>query len=208
LTSANSTTCPAPCLGHTKPLPQFQPLSSVFGVVVGLTATQVYQKIGGNVYANHLREPDKYQNACALRLSYALNMSTGHEIPYKEGVTVSGDTNNDGVKEWYFLTVEAIVEYLNITYGNCTQTTTDDLRGLKSQVNQLTDRLAQYENPKNSKNSSKPPSSDFPKLPKTQSLRESSGKKPGGQFGHEGTTLRVAFLNLMEGQTSTLPLGR
>jgi transposase len=67
----------------------------------------------------------------------------------------------------------------------------DENRGLKSQVCQLTDRLAKYENPKNSKNSSKPPSSDFPKFPKTQSLRESSGKKPGGQFGHDGTTLKM-----------------
>jgi len=64
-------------------------------------------------------------------------------------------------------------------------------RGLKTKVNQLEGRLAGYENPKNSKNSSKPPSSDFPKLPKTQSLRKSSGKKPGGQFGHDGTTLKM-----------------
>jgi transposase len=62
---------------------------------------------------------------------------------------------------------------------------------LEHEVVRLTDRLAKYENPKNSKNSSKPPSSDFPKLSKTQSLRESSGKKPGGQIGHEGTTLRM-----------------
>ncbi|MCL6101624.1 MAG: IS66 family transposase [Bacteroidetes bacterium] len=62
---------------------------------------------------------------------------------------------------------------------------------LEHEVVRLTGRLAKYENPKNSKNSSKPPSSDFPKLPKTQSLRESSGKKPGGQIGHEGTTLRM-----------------
>jgi len=62
---------------------------------------------------------------------------------------------------------------------------------LEAEVIRLTDRLAKYENPKNSKNSSKPPSSDFPNLPKTQSLRESSGKKPGGQFGHDGTTLKM-----------------
>ena len=65
---------------------------------------------------------------------------------------------------------------------------------LEHEVVRLTDRLAKYENPKNSRNSSKPPSSDFPKLPKTQSLRESSGKKPGGQFGHEGTTLRMVTI--------------
>ena len=62
---------------------------------------------------------------------------------------------------------------------------------LKNNVHQLTNSLAKYETPKNSKNSNKPPSSDFPKQKHTKSLREPSGKKPGGQLGHEGTTLRT-----------------
>ena len=51
-------------------------------------------------------------------------------------------------------------------------------------------RLAKYEHPKNSNNSSIPPSKDENR-PKRKSLRESSGLKPGGQKGREGNTLKM-----------------
>ncbi len=52
-------------------------------------------------------------------------------------------------------------------------------------------RLAKYENPKNSRNSSLPPSKDENRPAKNQSLGTPSGKKTGGQKGREGKTLEM-----------------
>ena len=54
----------------------------------------------------------------------------------------------------------------------------------------LKERLAKYENPKNSRNSSIPPSKDENR-PKRKSLREKTGRKPGGQKGNTGKTLKM-----------------
>lgn len=68
-----------------------------------------------------------------------------------------------------------------------------DLRGLvdysfalQAEVRRSRDTAAQ-----NSTNSSRPPSTDREK-PAPKSLREKSGRKPGGQSGHPGSTLPSA----------------
>ena len=66
---------------------------------------------------------------------------------------------------------------------------------LESQIKELTARLIALESRlnQNSRNSSRPPSTDYfvKEKPKPKSLRKPSGKKPGGQEGHQGTTLEM-----------------
>lgn len=62
---------------------------------------------------------------------------------------------------------------------------------LRAIVEDLLERVNKLQNRKNSNNSSIPPSKDENRPRKTKSLRRSSGKKPGGQKGHKGSTLHM-----------------
>ena len=86
------------------------------------------------------------------------------------------------------------------------ETLIDIIMVFQEQVQTLTKRVAELEEQikKNSRNSSKPPSSDGPAKPRTKSLRKQSQKKTGGQQGHKGHTLKK--VNDPE-NTIVLPLG-
>lgn len=75
------------------------------------------------------------------------------------------------------------------------------IEALTQKVAELTEKLN-----KNSSNSSKPPSSDgLKKKPvnKNRSLREKSGKNPGGQEGHTGSYLAVPKADIIENHMHT-----
>ena len=62
----------------------------------------------------------------------------------------------------------------------------DYIKQLEDRIKHLEGRLA-----KNSRNSSKPPSTDGLEKPKPKSLRPRGKRKPGGQKGHKGHTLSM-----------------
>ena len=88
------------------------------------------------------------------------------------------------------MTKDEIIEQLLQQIDSLTETVTAQT-ALIAQLNQTIQELKEQLN-KNSKNSSKPPSSDGYKKPSPKSLRKPSGKKPGGQRGHEESHLAMA----------------
>ena len=62
---------------------------------------------------------------------------------------------------------------------------------LTEKIAELTARLEEKNHKKNSGNSSTPPSNDRFEKPAPRSLREKSGRKPGGQPGHKGNGMKL-----------------
>ncbi len=91
---------------------------------------------------------------------------------------------------------ESVINMFQQTIANLTETIEKQgeiICEQKKRIEELEDQNAVLKGrvKKDSSNSSKPPSTDGFKKPKTYSTREKSEKKPGGQAGHAGHTLKI-----------------
>ena len=83
-------------------------------------AKDVFTEIGGKVKLNY--DIGVFNNACATRISKALNFSLGnHEIPFFKTKDSDGNdivqVSSGGKKLWYIYRVKALVDYLTNNYG-------------------------------------------------------------------------------------------
>lgn len=83
-------------------------------------AGKVFTDIGGKVKLNY--DIGVFKNACATRVSKALNFSMGdHEIPFFKTEGADGNdivqVSSGGKKRWYIYRVNALIKYLSMTYG-------------------------------------------------------------------------------------------
>jgi transposase len=89
-----------------------------------------------------------------------------------------------------YFTLHQTKNYLNADKKRIAELETK-VAQLEAIIMQLLEKIETLTHSKNSRNSSVAPSQDENRPLKNQSLRSSSGKKTGGQLGHEGTTLKM-----------------
>lgn len=90
--------------------PNFLPMKKSFADVLGDgTLGAVADKIGGHV--KHNINTKVFENACPIRMSYALNQN-GFRIPHVKDKTSSGTDH-----QWYFYKVLDLKDFLFSTFG-------------------------------------------------------------------------------------------
>ena len=89
--------------------------------------------------------------------------------------------------------ISALIQKMEMLTGRVQQLEVleKENKELRKEVIYLKNRLSKYEHPKNSNNSSIPPSQDENRPKRNQSLREKTGRSPGGQKGRKGNTLKM-----------------
>jgi hypothetical protein len=94
-------------------------------------AATVFTEIGGKVKLNY--DIGVFANACATRISKALNFSeVGHEIPFYKTKDSKGDdviqVSSGGKKNWYIFRVKVMTQYLTEIYGKPKPLTPSDYK--------------------------------------------------------------------------------
>lgn len=85
----------------------------------GMPSSQVYQLVGGHPYQAYLAGNPNYQNACALRISRALNYS-GNIIPIFKNNNNEQKTERGTDNLNYILDASSLLAYLKKTFPNST----------------------------------------------------------------------------------------
>lgn len=112
-------------------IPTYDLLSKAFASVAHEKSSDVYEKIGGKVLLNHQNQPNMFRDACALRISVALN-SIGYTISYQKNKTLSGDINNDNKKEWYYYRAADVKDFIERKFGHFSKINSlKDIKGRK-----------------------------------------------------------------------------
>lgn len=98
-------------------LPEWNQLKSHYPA---LTAATVFATIGGKVKLNY--DIDIFTNACAIRISKALNTVGGaHLIPFFKAISPNGklepQVSSGKNKMWYIFRVKMLVKYLSTHYS-------------------------------------------------------------------------------------------
>lgn len=94
--------------------PSLLKMKIAFGKV-NRDVSEVGTIIGGKVNHNInvlTAEQGRFENACAIRMSYALNYA-GFKVPYIKGKTVSGGQGN-----WYIYRVKDLISFLYQEFGD------------------------------------------------------------------------------------------
>ena len=111
--------------------PTYDLLSKAFASVAHESSSAVYKMIGGNVLLNHKNQPKAFEDACALRISVALN-SIGYTISYQKDKTLSGDINNDKKGEWYYYRAADVKDFIERKFGHFSKINSlKDIKGRK-----------------------------------------------------------------------------
>nr|AWI66936.1 Tae4 [Pecoramyces ruminantium] len=105
----------------------YNELSKKFAEVKDLDVQGVGDKIGGKVKLNI--DNGTFENACALRMSYAFNEEGTRKIKSSDGAVSSGKASSDGSKDWYLYRVNDFKKMLDNNFDD--KETTNDINNLK-----------------------------------------------------------------------------